>query len=120
MWDTKKVRSMFKLKGRSKYQACVIYEGTNSADDNIKYIGETKFIAEIRWNQHSNPKHDSSLATYLKNNPTHKFNWKVLCKSSSNTNKRKIHEALFITKFKPILNNQVTHKKLNLFRNGRT
>ena len=33
---------------------------------------------------------------------------------------RKIHESLFITKFKPNLNNQVTHKKLNLFRNGIT
>ena len=59
-----------------------IYEGTSSNDVIIKYIGETKFIAEIRWNQHNNPSHGSRPANYLKNNPMDKFNWKVLCKAS--------------------------------------
>ena len=83
VWNTRKIRSLFKLKEKSKSQSCVIYEGASSNDVNIKYIGETKFIAEIRWNQHNNPSHNSSSpANYLKNNRTDKFNWKVLCKTS--------------------------------------
>ena len=72
------------------------------------------------WKQHNDPRHDSSPAKFLKENPTREFTWKVLCRSSRNPNKRKIQEALFIAKFKPKLNNQVEHKKLNLFRCGIT
>ena len=120
IWNTRKMRSLFKLKDQSKYHACVIYQGTVSTDDTIKYIGETKLIAELRWKQHNDPRNESSPAKFLKENPTREFNWKVLCRSSRNPNKRKIQEALFITKFKPKLNNQVEHKKLNLFRCGIT
>ena len=120
VWQTRKIKSLFKLKDKVNIKACVIYEGTVDLDENIKYIGETKFIADIRWKQHENTTHDSNPAKYLKRNPTHKFIWKVLCKSSTNTNKRKIHEALFIAKYKPSLNNQIAHKNLVLFRNGVT
>ena len=120
VWQTKKIRSLFRLKDVTKMQACVIYEGISDHDENTRYIGETKLISDIRWNQHNDPKHESSPAKYLRQHPTHKFKWKVLCKSSSNTTKRKIHEALFIARYKPNLNNQVLHKKLVLFRNGIT
>ena len=57
VWNTRKIQSLFKLKDKSKSQSCVLYEGTSSNDVNIEYIGKTKFIAEIRWNQHNNPSH---------------------------------------------------------------
>lgn len=120
VWQTRKLRTLFKLKDKTNIQACVIYQGTCDNNQDIQYIGETKLISVIRWNQHDDPKHDSNPAKYLKNNPTHAFSWKVLCKSSTNTNKRKIHEALYIAKFKPSLNNQIYHKSLVLFKNGIT
>ena len=90
----------------------MIYQGTSNYDVNIKYISETKFIAEIRWNQHDNPSHGWSSANYLKK----QLNG---CKASKDTNRRKIHEALYISKFK-LLNQQVGHKHLVLFKNGTT
>ena len=87
---------------------------------NIDYIGETKLIADSRWNQHENPKHDSAPSKYLRNHTEDKFSWIILCTSSSNAVKRKIHEALYITKYNPVLNKQVKHKKLLLFKNGVT
>ena len=120
VWQTRKVRTLFKLKDRSKYRSCVIYQGTSNDDNNIKYIGETKFITTHRWEQHNDPTHESRPAKYLRDHPEDSFNWEVLAMTTKNTNKRKIHEALFINKFKPILNRQVAHKKLNLFKNGIT
>ena len=120
VWQTRKVRTLFKLKDKSKYTSCVIYQGTSNDNDNIKYIGETKFITTHRWEQHNDPSHDSTPARYLRDHPEDRFNWQVLSMAPKNTNKRKIHEALFISKFKPILNCQVAHKKLNLFKNGIT
>ena len=84
------------------------------------YIGETKLIVETRWRQHQDPKHDSAPSHYLRENPQQIFNWEILSISSSDTNKRKIHEALFISKHKPSLNKQVKHKKLILFKHGVT
>ena len=120
VWQTRKVKSLFQLKDKIKTKACVIYQGNVDSDESISYIGETKFIAQIRWRQHEDTRKVSSPSKYLIENPTQKFVWKVLCKSSTNTNKRKIHEALFITKYKPSLNNMINHKKLVLFRNGIT
>ena len=120
VWQTRKVRTLFKLKDKSQYTSCVIYQGTSNDNNNIKYIGETKFITTHRWEQHNDPTHDSSPAKYLRDHPEDSFNWQVLSMASTNTNKRKIHEALFINKYKPTLNYQIAHKKLNLFKNGIT
>ena len=86
----------------------------------IAYIGETAQVAQQRWNQHENPKHNSAPSKYLQENKDDYFNWEVLTTSSSNWLKRKIHEALFICKVKPLLNAQIDHKKLVLFRAGVT
>lgn len=120
IWKTRKMSSLFKLKDKVKIPSCVIYQGTVEEDESIKYIGETKLISVVRWGQHEDINHDSNPARYLKSNPTRKFVWKVLCKSSVNTNKRKIHEALFIAKFKPSLNKHISHKNLTLYKHGIT
>ena len=98
----------------------MIYKGTVESKPDMIYIGETKLMAETRWSQHQDPKHISAPSQYLRENPNDIFTWEILAISSTNTNKRKIHEALFINKYKPSLNIQVKHKKLILFQNGVT
>ena len=120
IWQSKKVKHLFKLKDPIVHQANVIYKGTSSLNPDITYIGETKLVAEKRWNQHENPSHDSAPSKYLTDHTDDHFTWEVLTGSSSNWYKRRIHEALFIRKFNPVLNRQVEHKKLHLFRNGVT
>ena len=120
VWQTKKIKTLFKLKDPVTHKANIIYEGTSRKNPEISYIGETKLIAEARWNQHETPNHDSAPAKYLREHTDDKFDWKVLSGSTTNCMKRKIQEALFIRKFNPVLNKQVEHRKLILFRNGVT
>ena len=120
VWQTRKIKTLFNLKDKVKYKACVIYKGTIDSKPDIAYIGETKLIADSRWKQHQDPNHDSAPSKYLRENPSETFSWEILCMSSSDSNKRRIHEALYINKYKPSLNTQVTHKNLVLFRSGVT
>ena len=120
VWQTRKIKTLFKLKDAIKHKSNVIYKGTIENKPNVAYIGETALIARARWNQHENPKHDSAPSKYLHENANEKFSWTILCVSSTNVLKRKIHEALYITKNNPIINKQVKHKKLILFKNGVT
>ena len=102
------------------HKANVIYRGISNINPDITYIGETKQVAEKRWQQHEDPSHDSAPSKHLTNNTEDKFTWEILSGSSSNWFKRRIHEALFIRKHNPVLNRQVDHKKIHLFRNGVT
>ena len=120
VWQTRKVKTLFSLKDKIKYKANIIYRGTIETKPDTAYIGETKLIAESRWGQHQDPKHDSAPSKYLRDNPGENFSWEILSISSSDVNKRKIHEALFIVKYKPPLNKQVKHKRLVLFKDGVT
>jgi hypothetical protein len=120
IWQSKKIKTLFKVKDPVVHKANVIYRGTSCTNPEVTYIGETKQVAEKRWSQHENPNHDSAPSKHLTNNTEDKFTWEILTGSSSNWYKRRIHEALFIRKFNPILNRQVEHKKLHLFRNGVT
>ena len=86
----------------------------------VSYIGETKQIADLSWKQHYDPNHKSEPSNYLKQYPSRKLTRKVLSMSAKYTIKRKIHDALFITKLKPILNRKVKMHKLVTFRNGVT
>ena len=108
------------MKDQIKHRANVIYRGTSIKNPEVSYVGETKLVAEARWEQHENPCHDSAPSKYLQNNTEDKLTWEVLSGSSANWLKRRIHEALFIQKLKPILNKKVEHRKLVLFRNGVT
>ena len=120
IWQSKKVKTLFRVKDPIKHKSNVIYKGTSDTNPDISYIGETKQIVDARWNQHENPNHDSAPSKYLSDHTEDKFTWEVLSGSSANWFKRRIHEALFIRKFNPVLNRQVEHKKLHLFRNGVT
>ena len=120
LWQSKKIKTLFKIKDEILHKANVIYRGTSVTNPEDSYIGETAQISTQRFNEHEDPKHDSAPSKYLKENEEHRFTWEILTTSSSNWLKRKIHEALFICKYKPSLNVQVAHKKLLLFRNGVT
>ena len=120
IWQTRKVKTLFSLKDKIKYKANVVYRATVESNPEISYIGETKMIAEKRWEQHQDLTHDSAPSKYLRNNAGKIFSWEILSMSSLDSNKRKIHEALFISKYKPSLNKQVKHKNLLLFKNGVT
>ena len=117
-WSTKKVKSLFKLKDKNPYPACVIYEGECSCDS--KYIGETHRNARVRWNEHENINKDSEPAKHLKDNLTHSFIWKILLPASLNFRQRKNLKASQIALKRPNLNNQVDTKTLILFTNGVT
>ena len=120
LWQSKKIKTLFKIKDKITHQANAIYRGTSVTNPEIKYIGETSQITTMRWDQHEDHTHDSAVSKYLRENPDDSFTWEILTTSSANWLKRKIHEALFICKYKPSLNVQVKHKKLLLFRNGVT
>ena len=118
MWETRKIRSLFPLKDRVKHKSCVIYEGTCSCGH--KYIGETKRIAEIRFNEHNNPTKNSEPAKHLRENLDHSFEWKIITTAPREFLKRRILEAFFYSKFKPELNDQLESQKLMLFKHGIT
>ena len=118
MWKTRKVKSLFPLKDKNVHQSCVIYEGECSCG--IKYVGETKRNATVRWSEHNKPSNISEPAIHLTKNIAHQFNWKVLCKAPGTYRLRRILEAYYIAIKKPGLNEQLESHKLNLFRNGVT
>ena len=120
LWQMKKIKTLFKLKDEVKHKANVVYKGTSVNNPEETYIGETAQLSTERWNQHENPSHVSAPSKFLQENENDRFNWEILTSTSSNWLKRKIHEALFICKYKPTLNKQVDHKRLLLFRNGVT
>ena len=118
IWNTTKVRSLFPLKDKNTHPNCVIYEGTCSCGE--KYIGETERCCHLRYEEHLNIKGASEPSKHLQSHPNHSFTWKVLANAPKYSNKRMILEALFVSKFKPGLNEQVRSKKLTLFPNGIT
>ena len=118
IWKTSKIRSLFPLKDKNSHPCCVIYQGTCSCG--AKYIGETERCVHIRISEHENPKKISEPSIHLEANPGHKFEWKVLCHAPVFSHKRKILEALHISKYRPCLNEQVKSTRLKLFPNGLT
>ena len=118
IWKTRNIRTLFPLKDRVLHVADVIYEGICSCENN--YIGETDRISGCRWNEHEDIKKNSEPAKHLKDNPTHKFEWKILSKASKEKYKRRILETFFIKTLQPTLNNQIQNYPLKLFPNGIT
>ena len=119
IWDTCKIRTLFPLKDKNLHPCCVIYEGTCSCGE--KYIGETERCIHARTSEHEDTKKKSEPAKHLANTNGHKFEWKILTRAPMNSTKRNILEAMYISKFKPSLNEQLEFKrKLRLFPNGIT
>ena len=52
-WKTRNIRSLFPLKDKNDYKSCVIYKGDCSCGSH--YIGQTKYNAEVQWNEHNSP-----------------------------------------------------------------
>ena len=61
-----------------------------------QYIGETKYNAEVRWNEHNNPTKTSEPLKHLHNNINHCFTWTIISDSLKNTKTRKNLEASYI------------------------
>ena len=118
IWNTTKLRSLFKIKDKTLHQSNVIYEGECTC--NAKYIGETERNAQTRWSEHNSNDGKSRPSKHLIDNPTHEFSWRILSIAPRDYKKRKILEAYYIRSKMPNLNDQLDIKTLYLFRNGIT
>ena len=116
IWVTRKIKTLFPLKDKVHHKCCTIYEGLCSCNE--KYIGESDRCSHTRVNEHENVNHGSEPSKHIKENPTHKFNWRIIARAPHETSKRKILEALYIRKFNPKLNDKVNSAKLRIFPNG--
>ena len=118
IWQTKTIRSIFRLKDKVSHKSCVIYSGTCNCG--LSYTGETERLANLRWKEHENPNKMSEPSKHLYNFPDHAFTWNVLSTAPKSSIKRRILEAFYISKYKPRLNEQVKSNTLVLFRHGVT
>ena len=92
--STRKIRSLFKIKGNIKHLSCVVYHeificGNNYKDETIRNV-------VTRIDEHEQPNGQSEPSKHLKNNPGHQFNWMILSRAPSHRLKQKILEAYFI------------------------
>ena len=117
LWQTRQIKSLFSLKDKNLHKSHVIYEGECSCGEN--YVGETMRNFEVRITEHSNICHTSEPARHLLENPSHSFQWRVLCSARSYF-KRKIIEGLIIQQRSPTLNKQVNCYVAQLFPSGIT
>ena len=104
LWQTRKTKSLFHLKDTNVHKSHVVYEGECSCS--ASYIGETMRNFTTRTSEHNSPVHNSEPARHLRDNPSHSFEWKILC-SAQSLFKRRILEGLMIKRIKPSLNKQV-------------
>ncbi|MCG8432367.1 MAG: hypothetical protein MJA29_14510, partial [Candidatus Omnitrophica bacterium] len=78
---------------------------------NNTYIGETGRPLNVRVKEHKQScqkmDHKSAISEHLMENPTHSIDWEnvtILKDNLTNTHKRKLHEAISITRSSPELN----------------
>ena len=81
-WKTRKIRSLFTLKDKNLYPACLVYKGVCSCLED--YIGETKQNSVNRWSQHNYPSKKSNPAIHLNENIEH-----LVCNRGINTEYKK-------------------------------
>ena len=92
-WNTKKLKSLFPLKGKDIYSTCKVYHGLYSCKEN--YIGESKCNMETRWREHNNPTHDSEPEKPLNKNIQRRYNWMILTNASTHTRKKNKLEVIY-------------------------
>ena len=114
-WQTRKIESLFKLKGKNFHPSHVIYRGICNCG--VEYVGETARNLEVRVKEHENISKQSEPARHLYSNPSHFFTWSSL-RTVYSFVKRRIVKALFITTMNPELNKQVQSYELILFTKG--
>ena len=118
VWQTKKIRSLFPLKDRTRHRSCIIYKGVCSCGKT--YIGETDRNASARWKEHDTPSSNSEPAKHKLEDPTHNFEWEIITSAPTSFFKRKILEDYYIAKLVPEINEQTSSNILKLFRYGVT
>ena len=96
----------------------VIYKADCSCGS--RYIGETKYNAKVRLNEHNNPIKRSEPSKHLRSNINHYFTLAVILNAPKNVKTRKNLEASYIALWKPNLNEKKDFERLVLFRNGVT
>ena len=104
LWQTRKIKSIFKPEDKNQHPSHVIYEGNCSCGES--YVGETMRNVEVRTAENNDPTNNSEPARILKQNKSHKFTWKVT-HPARKFFKRKILEGLFIQQKHPSLNKQI-------------
>ena len=117
-WKTWKLRPLFLLKGPINHKANITYKGTCPCKE--FYIGHTKRNSEVRWSEHCSLKKTSEVGNHLLVNPQHNITHRIITKTPVQIFKRKILEAFYFRKFKPMLNIQKDIKIKRLFINGIT
>ena len=65
-WKTRNIRSLFPLKGKNKYKPCDFYKGDCTCC--LRYIGETKRNADVRWNEHNHLSKSSEPSKNIRSN----------------------------------------------------
>ena len=83
IWSTRKIKSLFKIKGNVKHLSCVVYHGICSCGNN--YIGETIKNVVTRIDELKQPNGKSEPSKQFKNNPGHQFNWMILSRAPSHS-----------------------------------
>ena len=63
MKKKRNIRSLFPLKDKNCFKSCVIYKGDCSCD--LRYNGETKGNAEVRWKEKNNRTKSSEPSKHL-------------------------------------------------------
>ena len=112
LWQSRKIKSIFKLKDKKQHPPHVIYEDNCSCRES--YIGETMHNVEVRTAEHNDPTHNSEPARHIQQNKSRKFSWKVIY-PARRFFKRKILEGLFIQQRHPSLNKQINCYIAKLF-----
>ena len=74
-WKTRNMQHLFPLKEENNYKLCIIYKGDCSCD--LRYIGETKRNAEVRWNEDNNPTKSSEPSKRLQSNINRYFTFYI-------------------------------------------
>ena len=113
-----KIWWQFPIKDKVDHRCCVIYQGTCSCGQ--IYIGETERCSHVRFSEHCDIKKGSEPAKHIKDNRNHFFTWMIISNAPKDQERRKILEALYVSKFKPSINDQIKSKKLKLYPNGMT
>ena len=85
-----------------------------------RYIDKTKYNAEVRWNDHSDPSKSSEPSKHVQNNINHCFTWSIISNAPKNAKITKNLEASYDALQKPDLNEQKDLQRLALFGNGVT
>ena len=114
-WITRKLKTLFKFKGKCVHPACEIYYSVYCCGQT--YIGETIRNVETRWNEHTMPSNKSNPSKQLNSNITHHFSWSFICNVSVKKLTQKILKAYFIALLKLTPNDQAKSYLLHLLKN---